>query len=80
MGVLINLQYNLVNKRLPGWQEPPSRELIRQSFRVFDADMSGQLDEKEFVQFANSLMRNGPDAFFARVSVFGKLGCALWML
>lgn len=59
--------YNLVNKRLPGWQDPPSRQEIINALRAYDEDGNGTLDEKEFEELAKSLMRTGPDAFFARV-------------
>lgn len=59
--------YNLVNKRLPGWQDPPKRSDIMNALRAYDEDGNGTLDEKEFEEFARSLMKTGPDAFFARV-------------
>ncbi|KIY96788.1 hypothetical protein MNEG_11173 [Monoraphidium neglectum] len=59
--------YNTVNKRLPGWQDPPTRAEIQAALRAYDADGSGCLEEKEFELFAKSLMHSGPDQFFARV-------------
>lgn len=59
--------YNIVNKRLPGWQDPPSRDEIQAALRAFDADSNGSLNEPEFERFARSLMKSGPDMFFARV-------------
>lgn len=59
--------YNLINKRLPGWQDPPRRNEIMEALRAYDEDGNGTLDEKEFEAFARSLMKTGPDAFFSRV-------------
>ncbi|GBF95782.1 hypothetical protein Rsub_08218 [Raphidocelis subcapitata] len=59
--------YSQVNKRLPGWQDPPTRDAIQAALRAFDTDGSGSLNEKEFEDFARSLMKSGPDQFFARV-------------
>lgn len=64
---LNNRLYNLINKRLPGWQDPPKRAEIMNALRAYDEDGNGTLDEKEFELFARSLMKTGPDAFFARV-------------
>ncbi|KAF6260434.1 hypothetical protein COO60DRAFT_1506371 [Scenedesmus sp. NREL 46B-D3] len=59
--------YNIINKRLPGWQDPPNRETIQAALKAFDDDRNGALDAGEFERFAKSLMRTGPDNFFARV-------------
>lgn len=63
---VLNL-YNIVNKRLPGWQDPPTRDAIQAALKEFDTDHNGSLDHKEFERFAKSLMKSGPDVFFARV-------------
>lgn len=39
--------YNMVNKRLPGWQDPPSRKLIREALHNFDSNKDGVLDPRE---------------------------------
>lgn len=59
--------YNVINKRLPGWQDPPAREQIQEALKAFDTDHNGVLDQDEFVKFAKSLCKNGPDTFFSRV-------------
>jgi len=59
--------YNIVNKRLPGWQDPPTRDAIQAALKAFDDDHNGALDEPEFERFAKSLMKTGPDVFFARL-------------
>ncbi|EIE19030.1 hypothetical protein COCSUDRAFT_67940 [Coccomyxa subellipsoidea C-169] len=59
--------YNIINKRLPGWQNPPTRAQIRAALKVFDIDGNGYLDKTEFVAFASDLVHSGPDTFFARV-------------
>ncbi|KAK9829929.1 hypothetical protein WJX72_008696 [[Myrmecia] bisecta] len=59
--------YNTVNKRLPSWQDPPTREQIRTAFAVFDVDRNGTLDEAEFIEFAKQMLHSGPDQFFARM-------------
>ncbi|KAK9904971.1 hypothetical protein WJX75_006685 [Coccomyxa subellipsoidea] len=59
--------YNLINKRLPGWQNPPTRDQIKAALKVFDVDGNGYLDKYEFVAFASDLVHSGPDTFFARV-------------
>ena len=63
--------YNLVNKRLPGWQDPPTRDAIQAALREYDADGNGKLSEPEFEKFAASLLHAGPDMFFARECVLG---------
>jgi hypothetical protein len=37
------------------------------ALKAFDADGNGTLNQPEFEQFAKSLMKSGPDMFFARV-------------
>ena len=37
--------YNIINKRLPGWQNPPTRAQIRTALKVFDVDGNGALDK-----------------------------------
>jgi hypothetical protein len=37
--------YNIINKRLPGWQNPPSRAKIRETLKLFDEDGNGSLDK-----------------------------------
>lgn len=59
--------YNVINKRLPGWQDPPTRDAIQAALKAFDDDHNGSLDQPEFERFAKSLMSTGPDMFFARV-------------
>ncbi|KAI8466863.1 MAG: hypothetical protein J3K34DRAFT_432258 [Monoraphidium minutum] len=65
--VAILTLYNIVNKRLPGWQDPPTRDAIQLALKTFDEDGNGALNEPEFERFAKSLMHSGPDQFFARV-------------
>uniref|UniRef100_A0A383V315 EF-hand domain-containing protein n=1 Tax=Tetradesmus obliquus TaxID=3088 RepID=A0A383V315_TETOB len=65
--VAILALYNIINKRLPGWQDPPNRDAIQAALKSFDDDHNGALDDREFERFAKSLMSTGPDMFFARV-------------
>ena len=37
--------YNVINKRLPGWQNPPTRPKIREALKLFDEDGNGTLDK-----------------------------------
>lgn len=37
--------YNIINKRLPGWQNPPTRPQIQAALKVFDVDGNGYLDK-----------------------------------
>ena len=37
--------YNIINKRLPGWQSPPTRKQIQTALKVFDVDGNGALDK-----------------------------------
>ena len=39
--------YNMVNKRLPGWQDPPSRKKIQEALHAFDSNKDGVLDPRE---------------------------------
>jgi len=59
--------YNMVNKRLPGWQDPPSRRKIQEALAAFDSNKDGTLDPREFQRFAHNMVNTGPDAFFARI-------------
>ncbi len=36
--------YNIINKRLPGWQNPPTRPQIQAALKAFDVDGNGFLD------------------------------------
>lgn len=58
--------YNVINKRLPGWQEPPSSKQIKTSMEVFSGG-AAHLDCEQFILFAHDLVKSGPDVFFARV-------------
>mmetsp|Transcript_11196 Transcript_11196/g.33582 ORF Transcript_11196/g.33582 Transcript_11196/m.33582 type:complete len:152 (+) Transcript_11196:298-753(+) len=58
--------YNIINKRLPGWQDPPSSKEVKKAVQVFGGG-AGFLDEGQFVEFARTLVKNGPDTFFRRV-------------
>lgn len=57
-----------VNKRLPGWQNPPSRDAIRKALAVFDTNKDGVLSQREFESFSKDLVQCGPDAFFKRTA------------
>jgi hypothetical protein len=57
-----------VNKRLPGWQDPPSRDQIRKALAVFDTNRDGVLSEHEFTSFAKDLVKAGPSAVFQRTA------------
>lgn len=48
-------------------QNPPKRSDIMAALRAYDEDGNGTLDQKEFEEFARSMINTGPDAFFARV-------------
>jgi Ca2+-binding EF-hand superfamily protein len=61
--------YHQVNRRLPGIQDPPSREKIRQSLAVFDSNRNGVLERKEFVNFIGNVVSLGPNAFLKNVLV-----------
>ena len=37
--------YNIINKRLPGWQNPPTRPKIQEALKLFDEDGNGTLDK-----------------------------------
>ena len=37
--------YNIINRRLPGWQNPPTRKQIQTALAVFDVDGNGTLDK-----------------------------------
>ena len=57
----------MVNKRLPGWEDPPSRQQIQETLAAFDTDKNGKLDKKEFKIFVKGLTKSGPDALFSRL-------------
>lgn len=57
----------MVNKRLPGWEDPPSRQKIQETLAAFDTDKNGKLDKKEFKEFVKGLTKSGPDALFSRL-------------
>lgn len=59
--------YNVINKRLPGWQDPPNSEDIQAALNIYDKDGNGVLDVDEFTEFSRGLLKSGPDVFFARV-------------
>ena len=44
--------YNMVNKRLPGWQDPPSRKKIQEALHAFDSNKDGVLDPREVQQLS----------------------------
>jgi hypothetical protein len=58
---ILNL-YNIINKRLPGWQDPPKRDAVLAALKLYDVDGSGHLNKEEFFQFSKSLVRPWWDA------------------
>lgn len=67
--VAIMSLYNQVNKRLPGWQDPPSRKQIQRALAVFDSNKDGVLQRHEFTSFAKDLVQAGPSAVFQRTAM-----------
>lgn len=63
--------YNLLNKRFPGWSDPPPRANILTGLKEFDTNNDNQLDKNEFFEFTKKLFRDGGDKFFKRVSATG---------
>ncbi|KAG1675674.1 hypothetical protein FOA52_002383 [Chlamydomonas sp. UWO 241] len=59
--------FSALNKRVPGWQDPPSRAKIHEAMAAFDYDGNKKLDKKEFQAFVKTLINTGPDAFFSRI-------------
>mmetsp|Transcript_6799 Transcript_6799/g.16412 ORF Transcript_6799/g.16412 Transcript_6799/m.16412 type:complete len:180 (+) Transcript_6799:142-681(+) len=57
--------YNLLNKRLPGWSDPPTRDKVLEALREFDKDGNMKLDKDEFHEFAKFFIKGG-DSFFKR--------------
>merc|ERR1711963_946219 len=51
--------YNRLNKRLPGWSDPPSRDLILDALKKFDKDGNMKLDKDEFHEFAKEFITAG---------------------
>ncbi len=43
--IAILKMYNIINKRLPGWQNPPTRPQIQAALKIFDEDGNGALDK-----------------------------------
>ncbi|CAK0787613.1 hypothetical protein CVIRNUC_010835 [Coccomyxa viridis] len=69
--------YNIINRRLPGWQNPPTRAQIATALTVFDVDGNGTLDRSEFYLFTKDMVHSGPDTFFKRVGTSAVLRTAL---
>ena len=42
---ILNL-YNIVNKRLPGWQDPPTRARIKTALKEYDTNQDGVLNQE----------------------------------
>jgi len=61
--------YHGINKRLPGIQEPPTRDAIRKALLAFDSNRDGVLSKSEFVSFVQNVVTLGPDKFFKNVIV-----------
>ncbi len=61
--------YHQVNRRLPGIQDPPSRETIRKALLAFDSNRDGVLDKREFTSFVQNVVTLGPDKFFKNIIV-----------
>lgn len=61
--------YNLVNKRFPGWNDPPSRVEVAEAMKEFDTDGDTMLDKEEFAKFACQFLSGGGDRMFKRVGV-----------
>mmetsp|Transcript_19392 Transcript_19392/g.54009 ORF Transcript_19392/g.54009 Transcript_19392/m.54009 type:complete len:180 (-) Transcript_19392:128-667(-) len=57
--------YHGINKRLPGWSDPPTRNEILAALQEFDKDGNNLLDKDEFHEFAKKFIKGG-DSFFAR--------------
>jgi len=59
--------FNSLNKRLPGWDDPPSRAEVAEAIKKVDKDENGRLDRKEFLEFCRQFNAYGPGRFFKRV-------------
>ena len=57
------------SRRLPGIQNPPSREAIRKALLAFDSNRDGVLDKREFVSFIQNVVTLGPDKFLKNLAV-----------
>eukprot|EP00294_Goniomonas_avonlea_P004034 CAMPEP_0114549744 /NCGR_PEP_ID=MMETSP0114-20121206/5688_1 /TAXON_ID=31324 /ORGANISM="Goniomonas sp, Strain m" /LENGTH=267 /DNA_ID=CAMNT_0001734441 /DNA_START=202 /DNA_END=1005 /DNA_ORIENTATION=- len=53
VGVL--LVYNEINRRFPGYHDPPTSEEVMEALMKYDMDGNGTLDRHEFAQLAHSL-------------------------
>ncbi|KAK9832743.1 hypothetical protein WJX81_006913 [Elliptochloris bilobata] len=73
---VLNL-YNVINKRLPGWQDPPTRARIRAALMEYDTNKDHVLNQEEFCEFARALVHAGPDTFFARIGKSAVVQTAL---
>ena len=59
--------YNALNKRLPGWEDPPSTEDIKKAMATVDADNNGKLNKEEWMKFCDEFFKDGPK-FFKRMT------------
>eukprot|EP00238_Polyblepharides_amylifera_P010853 CAMPEP_0196585522 /NCGR_PEP_ID=MMETSP1081-20130531/50988_1 /TAXON_ID=36882 /ORGANISM="Pyramimonas amylifera, Strain CCMP720" /LENGTH=147 /DNA_ID=CAMNT_0041907097 /DNA_START=147 /DNA_END=590 /DNA_ORIENTATION=- len=59
--------YNLLNKRFPGWSDPPSRDVVLEGLKKFDKDGDMNLNKEEFFNFMCEFLVEGSN-FFKRVS------------
>ncbi|GHP07610.1 hypothetical protein PPROV_000635200 [Pycnococcus provasolii] len=61
----ILMLYNHLNKRLPGWEDPPSKSKIKELVKLVDHDGNNRLNRDEWHEFCKKLKDDGP-TFFRR--------------
>lgn len=60
--------YNLLNKRFPGWSDPPNRVFVLECLKNFDVDNDKHLDKEEFNKFILFILKEGTQNFYKRVA------------
>mmetsp|Transcript_18816 Transcript_18816/g.22553 ORF Transcript_18816/g.22553 Transcript_18816/m.22553 type:complete len:175 (-) Transcript_18816:18-542(-) len=68
--------YNGLNKRFPGWTDPPDRKLVLEVLDKFDVDGDRQLNKDEFYEFACDFLQNHGEKLWQRItrSMAGTVG------
>mmetsp|Transcript_26814 Transcript_26814/g.58438 ORF Transcript_26814/g.58438 Transcript_26814/m.58438 type:complete len:174 (+) Transcript_26814:204-725(+) len=60
--------YNLLNKRFPGWSDPPDRAFVLDCLKKFDENNDKTLDKAEFNKFILYVLQEGPQNFYKRIA------------
>ncbi|KAK3250724.1 hypothetical protein CYMTET_39907 [Cymbomonas tetramitiformis] len=59
--------YNMLNKRFPGWSDPPTRATVVEAIKKYDRDGDMLFDKDEFHTFMSEFLYEHSQVLWARM-------------